>query len=574
MTAVGEEAAAPSLLRTIEDALRAVLADAEAEMNRLGRDFEGLARETTVILEAAGAIVGCAESERMASVLPGVQKLGSAAKDFIRQRIAATGGILETVIAEEKLLRQLSRLTQGQKGIVRETAMLRVLTNIEVARLGEVGTGFQYLAHELNEFSQSVAQSTQELTGHTEERRKAIEETRRTLGVELPRMREEFARIEQGLDNALREVEATLGGMLETPLRFRACVEDVAGRIAGVVAAIQAHDITRQQMEHVQGALGMVAAGLENTDPARRAEAEAGLTIQSYQLRNVRQTVTGWMTQIRTCLEGIAHIASSALLQLGQVVMDQESALSAQLTRIERLEGECEAGDARVQGSFAGISGLMQLVSEHLARSRTVRDRLQLLMFNSIVEASHLGAQADGILEISTTIKRIAAAWGEITAQSETATEEIGRLVESSRTTLEAFSEASYTGLRDARTVTAGGLAILREAAECADTRGHTVETTVRALQGRIAEIGQAGDRLECGFERLEKALGTIDALRERLAREGGREKRPVDREAVERSYSAPYSTEMERAVLRAALEGGPLPEAQQSFAGNSVELF
>jgi hypothetical protein len=30
----------------------------------------------------------------------------------------------------------------------------------------------------------------------------------------------------------------------------------------------------------------------------------------------------------------------------------------------------------------------------------------------------------------------------------------------------------------------------------------------------------------------------------------------------------------MERAVLRAALEGGPLPEAEQSFAGNSVELF
>jgi hypothetical protein len=30
----------------------------------------------------------------------------------------------------------------------------------------------------------------------------------------------------------------------------------------------------------------------------------------------------------------------------------------------------------------------------------------------------------------------------------------------------------------------------------------------------------------------------------------------------------------MERAVLRAALVGGPMPVAQPNFAGNSVELF
>jgi hypothetical protein len=30
----------------------------------------------------------------------------------------------------------------------------------------------------------------------------------------------------------------------------------------------------------------------------------------------------------------------------------------------------------------------------------------------------------------------------------------------------------------------------------------------------------------------------------------------------------------MERAVLRAALQGGPMPVAQANFAGNSVELF
>lgn len=555
-------------LRALAGGLRVLLDEAETEMEGLGREFQDLARETSAILETAAVIVGCAESERMASVLPGVQTLGTAAKDFIRQRLGATAGVLDTVVAEEQLLEQLTQLTRGQKAIVRETGMLRVLTNIEVARLGDLGTSFEYLAHELDDFSQSVARSTGEMMEHTEGRRKAIGETRRTLGAELPGMREEFARIEQSLEKALFEVDAALAELRQTPLRFRSCVEEVAGRVDGVVAAIQAHDITRQQIEHVETSLAMIADGMAD---AGGADAHAALTIQSYQLRNVRQTVDGWMTQIRTCLEGIAHIASSEILSLGPAVMRQESALSAQLTRIERLEEACEASDARVQASFAGITGLMQLVNEHLQRSKSVRDRLQLLMFNSIVEASHLGTQADGILEISTTIKRISAAWGEITAQSEAVTGKIRALVEESHATVEAFSESSYRDLREKRAQTRAGLEVLREAAECADTRGHAVENAARGLQTRIAEIGAAGERLERGFRRLEGVLGEIEALRRSLDNGGSQ---TWNRDGVEQRFSAHYTTEMERAVMHAALTGGPLPAAQQSFTGNSVELF
>jgi hypothetical protein len=38
--------------------------------------------------------------------------------------------------------------------------------------------------------------------------------------------------------------------------------------------------------------------------------------------------------------------------------------------------------------------------------------------------------------------------------------------------------------------------------------------------------------------------------------------------------FSAYYTTEMERDVLHAALRGAELPVGQETFAGNSVELF
>jgi methyl-accepting chemotaxis protein len=574
MTTVLEQATARSALRDPESALRAVVAESDREVEQLARDFEGLARETSTIVEIAGVIAGCAGDERMGSVLPGVERLASAAKSFLRERLEATAGILNTVTAEAALLERLAHLTRGQKAIVRETEMLRVLTNIEVARLGEVGAGFQYLAHELDDFAQSVARSTNELTRLTDERRKAIQETRRSLTAELPQMREEFARMEESLETALESAAAMLEQLCGTPVRFSGCVEDIASQVAGVVAAIQAHDITRQQIEHVQAALGTIAAELGGEERPSAGETGAGLAVQSYQLRNVRETVRGWTAQIGTCLEAIGRITSSEILELGPVVLAQESALGAHLTRIEKLEEECEADNTRVQASFAGISGLMQLVNEHLERSKLVRDRLQLLMFNSIVEASHLGSQADGILEISTTIKRISATWGEITTGSEAATEEIRTLVEQSRSTLEAFSEASKKGLRAARSETAGGLGILREAAECADQRGREIQAATLGLQAKIAEIGSAGNRLEVCFRRLDTALEGIESARRALEQEGGPGGTGFDAEAVARRFSADYTTEMERAVLRAALQGGPMPVAQANFAGNSVELF
>jgi methyl-accepting chemotaxis protein len=570
MTLVAEETPSLAGLSGLADDLHGLLVESENEMERLSRDFEDLAGEAGALVEESRVVVGCVESERMAAVLPAVEQLGSAAQTFIHQRLDGTAGILETVTGEERLLVELTDLTRGQKAIVRETGMLRVLTNIEVARLGEVGAGFQYLAHELDEFSRSVARSTGELMERTEERRKAIGETRRTLSAALPGMREEFARINGSLGKAIGEVRGTLGELRQTPVRFRSCVEEVAAQIAGVVAAIQVHDITRQQTEHVVTALRRI--GDSGAGEVGSGETDAGLAIQSYQLRNVAQTGEGWLTQIRSCLDGMGRIASSELRDLGRLVIAQESAVSGQLTRIEQLEAECEGGDAQVQASFAGITGLMQLVTEHLARSKSVRDRLQLLMFNSIVEASHLGTQADGILEISTTIKRLSADWAEITSRSETTTAQIRELVEASHATVRAFSEEGYAPLRKARAGTEAGLEVLREAAQCAETRGREVERAVLGLQAKIAEVRSRADRLEEGFQRLHGILDAIEAARR--ATDGTGARMPEDAEAAERRFSSEYTTEIERAILRAALNGGPMPPAQLSFAGNIVELF
>jgi methyl-accepting chemotaxis protein len=257
------------------------MAEGEREMESLGRDFEGLARASNAILESAGAIVGCAESDRMASVLPGVQKLGSAAKGFIRTRLEATAGILDTVIAEQALLQQLSHLTRGQKAIVRETEMLRVLTNIEVARLGEVGAGFEYLAHELDDFSQSVTRSTQELTSHTEERREAIGETRRALGIqrtaelvqEITAASKEQDTGSEQINKALQQLEQVIQQNASASEEMASTTEELTGQSDQLVSALSFFRTGRD------GRLSAVAAAA--IEPSSHVEAEPAKAIKS-----------------------------------------------------------------------------------------------------------------------------------------------------------------------------------------------------------------------------------------------------------------------------------------------------
>jgi chromosome segregation ATPase len=273
-------------------------------------------------------------------------------------------------------------------------------------------------------------------------------------------------------------------------------------------------------------------------------------------------------------MDGMLRISSSDVEGIGPVVLAQERGLSEQLARIDALERECQADTANVEGTLAALSSLMQLVSEHLERSKIVRDQLQLLTFNSIIEASRLGTQADAILEISQSIKRIAVLWSEMTEQSGKTQEEILNLVEKARSGMGAFSQASNDGLQKARMETRAGLENLRSAAAFASKQATKIETMIGGFQAQIAAVGSTGDSLDACFAHIDKVLNELETLRRHFESDPPKTLSNGDQAEMEAMFSGLYTTEMEREVLRAALNGAPLPVMQQNLTGNDVELF
>jgi hypothetical protein len=152
--------------------------------------------------------------------------------------------------------------------------------------------------------------------------------------------------------------------------------------------------------------------------------------------------------------------------------------------------------------------------------------------------------------------------------------QELLNLVKETDQVTEAFSPASNERLHEAQMQTRVGLDNLRSAAEFAASQALRMKTTTEKMQAKITEIGATNDRLDACFERSNAVLSEIERLKRELEIEQPDIRERYDEPEVEELFSASYTTELERDVLRAALRGTALPTSQQALAGNSVELF
>jgi hypothetical protein len=557
------------LLRSTEEAIAALVTS-----------FGDLNKDTDSILSLASAIVDCVEDESVSSVLPKVRVLGVAAKQFVSERLQSTSGILSTVKAETELLNQLSQVTESQVSIALKIMILNVQTKIEVAHLGTVGAGFDYLARELAEFSRVLTLSTDELTSHTDQHRSANEETQSVLTFELPRLREQLAGVEFSLMGALDVLDSGLTRLSQVPAQFKISAEEIAARIAGVVVAVQGHDITRQQLEHVQQAFEIISRKLDSNDVSAAvyasevAHGHAGLSIQISQLKAIRDTITEWATQIQTCTDSIFRIGASELSGVGPLVLEQEKSMSAQLIHVESLERECKSYGEKLRSTLDGISHLSELVKEHIQKSKSAQNRLRLLTFNSVVEASRLGAKADAICVIADGIAEVTVEWSKISEHSMAALQEILSLSDRVSGVMAALSQASNENLQRAQNETATGLKDLRSAASFAVMQGKRIETVTDAMRTRSKEIERARQLLDTCFGRIDAVVNALESMKLDLEADHPDVRQRYDEEEIERLFSALYTTQAEREVLRSALSGTVFSGMSQYATGNSVELF
>ena len=389
-----------------------------------------------------------------------------------------------------------------------------------------------------------------------------------------------MTRVGINIGEDLAVLDPGLAKLSRIPAQFKQSTEDIARQIAGVVVAVQGHDITRQQIEHVQETIKAISATMLAEDGSTAeiapgiARAYAGLTIQTFQLKAIKGTIAEWASQIRICLDSIFGVSVSELVGIGPLVLEQERLVSSQLAHIDLLECECQAYGERIRSTLEGISNLSQLVAEHLQNAESARNRLRLLTFNSVIEATRLGEQADTICVIADGIAEVSTEWAKITEQSESALQEILTLSKRINEVMTTFSEASSEKFKQAQVRTKSGLETLRGAATFAAAQGRKIATVTETMQVKSGEIGKSSDLLNACFARIDEVSADIESAKKLLESYYPDVKEKYNAAEVEQQFSAAYTTQTERDVLRAAIHGTEFSTPQQCSIGNNVELF
>jgi transcriptional regulator len=273
-------------------------------------------------------------------------------------------------------------------------------------------------------------------------------------------------------------------------------------------------------------------------------------------------------------MASILRISASELVGVGPLVLEQEESMSAQLFHIESIERECKSYGDKLRATLDGISHLSELVKEHIQKSESARNRLRLLTFNSVVEASHLGAKADAICVIADGIAEVSVEWSKISEHSGAALQEILSLSDRINGVIAKFSQESDENLQQAQDKTATGLKNLRSAASIAVMQGKRIETVTDRMWVKSKEIERASQLLHTCFDRIDAVVNVLESMKLDLEADHPGVRQEYDEAEIQRLFSASYTTQVEREVLRSALSGTVFTGLPQYSTGNSVELF
>ncbi len=466
--------------------------------------------------------------------------------------------IVESVGIVRERSRAIHRAFESFDRLVNTFDVLGMMTRIESARFETSGGNFVGLADAVMALSRQIREHIVSTAGSA----KALLETSSQAGEEVRRVaqirRENLGPLARQTGVSIQEIADRRKRVARANTQFAARFEGVSRAIGDLVQALQAHDIVRQQIEHVQEAL-------HRLDVLDRADTRlfAAARLQTAQLNNSHATFKRSVEQIRSALariEGnIEEVAGDAASLLGSsdaaddasVVTGVESNLTGIL---KALDSNADA-DRLLMGAVVSIDQRVSEISRTMAGVRTIGIEMQRIALNATIQAARLGQDGGALEVVANSVQGLA-------READTASSTIEDRLSGIRDAALALDKA--TARRDSATQipqlrrSASGLNSTQDQAR--DGYNRTIEK-IAELKRLIGEtVSGFGDQSDV----LERMTGAARQLHELAADDRSPESLDVERNA------AIYTMTSERAVHNALFDTGD-PQNQQSPLPDAV---
>lgn len=320
-----------------------------------------------------------------------------------------------------ELIEELDR-AMGQFGrLVKTLKVLGITTRIESARLGSAGQGFTTLADDVESLAAKIVHYSEAIREHSRllltQVSTAQTRTSTSMHGHAQTVRTMFDRLFESIAEleSMRRQSMSLVDDLTRDSRL------VSGSMGQIVASVQFHDITRQQVEHVEEILRQavreVQAMAGADDPVGMAAwIQDVLRLQTPQLRQAREmfqtavrdligNLTGIGRKIADLKDKITTLAYGDT-DCGQTILDTIRANIALVVDAMRQAGDQATNTG---GIMAEVAQTVSQVSSFVADIEEVGAEIELIALNASVKAAHTGDQGRALGVLAVAIQNLSA---------------------------------------------------------------------------------------------------------------------------------------------------------------------
>lgn len=581
----------PRRLTAAADELGCLSQDTEKEFLSLGMNLQTFSAGCAQSSEHAASLAAMLEggSGFDAAAFKGLFEEAHAEVESCAQAI--TGGV-EGVGDLLARLEKIMDLREFLKKLSRSITILGTVMRIETARVGE---------SEFAVMTSVVDTLAREIDGHTAEITAISKEVRARLSALSSRMRKGLDAFTTALEANRGHIQAVLRDMDGMAAQAREVCRRIEERLArispetgSVVAALQHHDISRQQIEHVSDVLNEAAAKIPGY-PALPTTEQAALVrwltdafaIQTSQLRHVVEETDSSARSISTHLAAVASLARgqaedvAALLKGDAAGGNRIETIGANLESLSRLLSESRGMITEMVEAVSAVSDHIDKMSGQVRNIEQISESINMLALNTIIKVSRtgesgrgLGVLADEIRKLSVNAnERISAGAGLITAVlaaseefKRSLSEEFGRKL-TATDEIVGRTQSAVKGLFEADAVMVGALGVLSE-----KTAG--LESEIRRIAAGIRFGAVTREGLARSIAALEELRGLTPGG---LAGAPGGAGLETIRTLTQR-YTMQSERKIHETTLAASAAGSPAPGTPERHEtaefDSNVELF
>lgn len=422
---IGTEAVAAwrGALTPAIETLRRMAGTTEDEFLQIGSAVQGFYQRSSDITRMSNQLVEVVSGDSVQSLTGRLQQMMGDMESYLKEARTRSSDSCGTLEQVQNLLGELSEPMEGFQKMNKALRMLSISTKIESARLGEMGNGFVNLAMDVEKLSHQVNDKSAAILAH----RQLLEVM---IGSNLATVRSSEAAQDAEVDSSLKSTASSLQELVSVNERcthfgntVSAISAGVTADISEVVASLQMHDMTRQQVEHIVEALERLSSDLAGSEDAATAEehrlgviVETGdvCELQEAQLRFASSELYAAVRSVVDNLRDVARKQSLMADETGNVAGTADSSgtsfvdvMSRGMIAITAALTTCSRADRDMSDTMKKVAQTIGEIASFVADIEAIGSEIELIALNAQVKAAHTGPEGAALGVLAEAIKRL-----------------------------------------------------------------------------------------------------------------------------------------------------------------------